>query len=178
MKVIDYVREKRSVSVTEVSELLGVTKQRAQQVLSRLVTDGLIVRGANRSYCVPGFEHLDARPRDTPKRNAVLLALRGKGWVRRSDVPASLSTVQEMVESGDLWARGRLHVALPGTPMTIRASVSVSQQVLEYVQQHKRVAIADLKPKFNVQNMHMLVGRLVARGVLKRDEQGYVCHAG
>jgi predicted transcriptional regulator of viral defense system len=178
MSLVEYVHEKRSVSVTEVSELLGVTKQRAQQILSRLVTDGQVVRGANRSYCVPGFEHMDARPRQTPKRNAVLLALRGKGWVLRSETGASLSTIQEMVESGDLWARGRSHVALPGTPTTIRANLSVSQQVLEYIQQHKQVKMLDIRSKFKVRNLDTLVHRLVERGLVKRDEQGYVCHAG
>jgi hypothetical protein len=178
MKPIDYVREKRAVSVTEVAEAFGVSKQRAQQVLTRLVTDGLIVRGANRSYCVSGFEHVDARPRQTPKQVEVLNLLRGKGWVLRSEIDASPSTIHDMVQSGDLWSRGRLHVALPGTPTTLRASVSKSQQVLEYVRQHKQVALVDLRGKFQVKNLDTLVGRLVTRGVLKRDEQGYVCHAG
>jgi hypothetical protein len=121
--VWEYILKRRAVRVADMGRDFGHTRQWAQQMLAPAVAAGFLVRGRERTYCLPEAVNVQVPlpPRASRKLSGLMRVLRAAGdWMTSRDLLAqagvSTQVLRTAMEQGLVVRQGMNWYGLPEWP--------------------------------------------------------------
>ena len=171
----EYIQKRGAVRVADMGRDFGHTRQWAQQILSAAVEAGELVRGRERTYCLPEAVSVKVPlpPRPSKKLAVLVEALRSTGdWMMSRELLAragvSIQVLMRAMEHGLVVRQGLNWYGLPEWPDLPVSKRSNIDQCLEWLRQTGPKTPAEVYAWWSgrVSQASVTLHRMQARGLI------------
>lgn len=178
----EYIQKRGAVRVADMGRDFGHTRQWAQQILSRLVEQGYVVRGRERTYCLPEAVRVKVplSPRPSRKLAKLVDALRSTGdWMMSRELlgqsGVSTQVLRTAMDHGLVVRQGLNWYGLPEWPDLPMSKRSNIDQCLEWLRQTGPKTPAEVYAWWSgrVSQASVTLHRMQARGLICRVNGKY-----